>query len=143
MTKTSLKVTLLDLLENCNVCRYLDKLKLYYAFSFLGAAPPAESAPGLLLPTFSLQATEHTIASDFFPSDIFTLLKSSHEFEPPSKSLSHRQECSPCEVLNREDQVQNEVRARPYRKCSKTDAAPGGWWCNWRGRRCLKNPMRL
>ena len=108
MTKTSLKVTLLDLLENCNVCRYLDKLKLYYAFSFLGAAPPAESAPGLLLPTFSLQATEHTIASDFFPSDIFTLLKSSHEFEPPSKSLSHRQECSPCEVLNREDQVQNE-----------------------------------
>ena len=68
-----------------NVDRYLDKLKLYYAFLFFCAVPPTASAPVFLLPTFSLHAEEHTIASDFFPFDIFTRLKSSHEFVPPSK----------------------------------------------------------
>ena len=70
-----------------NVDRYLDKLKLYYAFLFFCAVPPTASAPVFLLPTFSLHAEEHTIASDFFPSDQLTLLKRSAELLPPSASF--------------------------------------------------------
>ena len=60
--------------KTCNVDRYLDKSKLYYAFPFFCAAQPAASVPVFLLPTFSLQASEHTIASDFFPSDQLALV---------------------------------------------------------------------
>ena len=65
--------------KTCNVDRYLDKLKLYDDFFFLGVTPPTAPWPGLVLPTFSLQVLEHTIASDFFPSDIFTLLNALEE----------------------------------------------------------------
>ena len=98
-----------------NIDRYLDKLNLYYFFLFFCVVPPVVSVPGFLLPTFSLHVVEDTITNDFFPSDQLTLLKRLTEFVPPSESLNHRQEWSPCEVLNREDHIQNDVsKLRSY-----------------------------